>query len=67
MVSFQILVLIPSSYLELSILDKLLGFNGSFLIDPLTVISYHLWVIWRRFKVMFLFASNPRFDPFGSP
>ena len=67
MVSFQILVLIPSGYLEGSVLYKFLGFNGSLLLDPLAFVTYHLWVFGRRFKVMFLFPSNPRFDPFESP
>ena len=67
MVSFQTLVLIPLGYLEWSIFNKLLGFIGCLLLDPLTFVSYHIWVIRRRFKVMFLFPSNPRFDPFNSP
>ena len=64
---FSNISLIPSDYLESSVLDKLLGFNGCLLLDPLTFVSYHLWVIGRRLKVMFLFPSNPRFDPFESP
>ena len=67
MVSFQILVLISLSYLERSVLDNILGFNGCLFLDPLAFVSYHLWVIRRRFKVMFLFSSNHRFDSFESP
>ena len=63
---FQILVLIPLGYLDLSVLDKILGFNGCLVLDPLTFVSYHLWVIGRQFKVIFLFPSNPRFDSFES-
>ena len=67
MVSFQTLVLIISGYLELSVFDKLLGFIGCLLLDPLTFVSYYLWVAGRRFKVMFLFPSNLGFNPFDSP
>ena len=64
MVYFQTLVLIPSGYLELFVFDKLFGFIGCLLLNSLTFVTYHLWVIGRRFKVMFLFPLNPRFDPF---
>ena len=32
----------------MTVLDRLLGFNGCLLRDPLTFVSYHLWVIGRR-------------------
>ena len=64
---FSNIVLIPSGYLECSVFDKLLGFIGWLLLNPLTFVGYPLWVIGRRFKVMFLFPANPRFDPFESP
>ena len=49
------------------VFDKLLGFIRCLLLDSLTFVSYHLWVIGRKFKVMFLFPLNSRFDPFDSP